>query len=305
MMTNSNFRLSKREMKAILFVLLLLLAALSYNGAQSPGNPQNNTNGYNPWGLPTAYNIAYAMFGLLAIMFLGLFFAYCCCGCRCGGGGLDAAVLETFPTLEYSEAMRLQIGRGEELNCGVCLFEFKDHEMLRFIPNCNHVFHAHCIDKWLKSHTDCPLCRVDLVHGANVPLHRPEFPNETEMESQSNAAAVEPTVQERAQEQLPALVPATVSDDSIRSRISGFRSRMTQRFLRRSQSTGYSFFRAGENTERFTLRLSAEVRNNILNRQLERTSSQVVLPRESSSRHVDRGGGEGTSRSGPTTSSNS
>ncbi|XP_008242622.1 PREDICTED: RING-H2 finger protein ATL38-like [Prunus mume] len=46
--------------------------------------------------------------------------------------------------------------------CAVCLCEFKDGEAIRVLPECMHLFHAECIDMWLSSHSNCPLCRTDI-----------------------------------------------------------------------------------------------------------------------------------------------
>ncbi|CAN6547174.1 unnamed protein product [Malus baccata var. baccata] len=47
--------------------------------------------------------------------------------------------------------------------CSVCLSEFEEDESLRLLPKCNHAFHLPCIDTWLKSHSNCPLCRANVV----------------------------------------------------------------------------------------------------------------------------------------------
>ncbi|CAA6658863.1 unnamed protein product [Spirodela intermedia] len=76
---------------------------------------------------------------------------------RVGGAprGLEAAVIQTFPTLVYSEVKEHKIGKGA-LECAVCLSEFEDDDTLRLLPKCDHVFHPDCIDLWLASHTTCP-----------------------------------------------------------------------------------------------------------------------------------------------------
>ncbi|KAF8115792.1 hypothetical protein N665_0025s0240 [Sinapis alba] len=45
-------------------------------------------------------------------------------------------------------------------DCSVCLSEFEDDEALRLLPKCSHAFHISCIDTWLLSHKNCPLCRA-------------------------------------------------------------------------------------------------------------------------------------------------
>ncbi|KAL7096054.1 hypothetical protein ACP275_10G059900 [Erythranthe tilingii] len=48
---------------------------------------------------------------------------------------------------------------GGDTECAVCLSVFEEGEELRQMPKCKHSFHAPCIDMWLYSHMDCPLCR--------------------------------------------------------------------------------------------------------------------------------------------------
>lgn len=51
---------------------------------------------------------------------------------------------------------------SREYECAVCLSVFEDGEEVRQLPRCNHSFHAPCIDMWLYSHFDCPLCRASV-----------------------------------------------------------------------------------------------------------------------------------------------
>ncbi|KAJ6698963.1 RING-H2 FINGER PROTEIN ATL51-RELATED [Salix purpurea] len=49
--------------------------------------------------------------------------------------------------------------QGTGYECAVCLSAFEEGEEVRQLPSCKHSFHATCIDMWLRSHSDCPLCR--------------------------------------------------------------------------------------------------------------------------------------------------
>lgn len=43
--------------------------------------------------------------------------------------------------------------------CAICLCEYKAGDALRTILECNHFFHSHCVDEWLKMRGTCPVCR--------------------------------------------------------------------------------------------------------------------------------------------------
>ncbi|RYR67496.1 hypothetical protein Ahy_A03g013890 isoform A [Arachis hypogaea] len=49
---------------------------------------------------------------------------------------------------------------GGSDECPVCLSVFEEGEEVRKLPRCKHSFHALCIDMWLYSHFDCPICRT-------------------------------------------------------------------------------------------------------------------------------------------------
>ncbi|PKI55834.1 hypothetical protein CRG98_023776 [Punica granatum] len=49
-------------------------------------------------------------------------------------------------------------------SCAVCLYEFEPQHEARRLPNCCHVFHRCCLDRWIGyGHRTCPLCRTSLV----------------------------------------------------------------------------------------------------------------------------------------------
>ncbi|KAM0951154.1 putative transcription factor C2H2 family [Dioscorea sansibarensis] len=63
--------------------------------------------------------------------------------------------IDSIPVFVYSEKTM------EKLECVICLGEFKDGQEGRRLPKCNHKFHLSCVDKWLFSHSTCPICRAN------------------------------------------------------------------------------------------------------------------------------------------------
>ncbi|KAK4745377.1 hypothetical protein SAY87_011689 [Trapa incisa] len=80
-------------------------------------------------------------------------------------GGLDSTVIATLPIFKFKGAVDAAAARGGEKaagpDCAVCLSSLEDVDMVRLLPNCSHIFHAECIDKWLSLHTTCPICRTE------------------------------------------------------------------------------------------------------------------------------------------------
>ncbi|KAL7167709.1 hypothetical protein ACSBR2_038210 [Camellia fascicularis] len=71
--------------------------------------------------------------------------------------GLDGATIESYPKIVLGESGRLP--KPSDGTCSICLAEYQPKETLRTIPECNHYFHATCIDEWLRMNATCPLCR--------------------------------------------------------------------------------------------------------------------------------------------------
>jgi hypothetical protein len=74
--------------------------------------------------------------------------------------GLNQSVINTISVCKYKKSE----GLIEGTECSVCLSEFEEDENLRLLPKCNHAFHLPCIDTWLRSHTNCPMCRAPIVN---------------------------------------------------------------------------------------------------------------------------------------------
>ncbi|KAJ4822024.1 hypothetical protein Tsubulata_001596 [Turnera subulata] len=226
--------------------------------------------------------------------------------------GLDETVIETyFPTFLYSSVKNLRLGKSL-LECAVCLNEFEDHETLRLIPKCNHVFHPDCIGAWLASHTTCPVCRANLVpKPEDLPIPSVGIPQPGDDQDEPDHRST------HVNDQIPIHVPPDDSDPirevqgletqpitaglsnstnqnrPPRSRSTGWR---LSALFPRSHSTGHSLVQPGYSHERFTLRLPEEVRNQLLNTHLVRAKSCVVFSGVRSSTQGYRSGSGGPGR---------
>ncbi|CAN4090028.1 unnamed protein product [Withania somnifera] len=80
--------------------------------------------------------------------------------------GLPESIIESIPEFKYIKIDSLIDG----VDCSICLTEFEEDESLRLLPKCSHAFHVPCIDTWLSSHMNCPVCRAPIVSDLNVAL---------------------------------------------------------------------------------------------------------------------------------------
>lgn len=74
--------------------------------------------------------------------------------------GLQQSVIDLITVIKFNK----DEGLIEGTECSVCLSEFAEDESLRLLPKCRHAFHLPCIDTWLRSHKNCPLCRAPVMH---------------------------------------------------------------------------------------------------------------------------------------------
>jgi len=226
--------------------------------------------------------------------------------------GLSQSTIETFPTFLYSDVKGFKIGK-ETLACAVCLSEFQDHETLRVIPKCCHVYHPNCIDLWLTSHSTCPVCRANLVPQPEdmnmntnmLPMLSIQVPDEDEDEDQSGEHEQESVISEEGKRghddvdspkvDMLRRIHTLHQSRPSRSRSTGFLSTL---LFPRSNSMG-QLAQPGENYERFTLRLPEEVQSQMANFRLKRANSCACFTRMSSgtwgyrTRSVGSGRGRG------------
>lgn len=163
-----------------------------------------------------------------------------------GPPGIDPKLLDSFPIIVYSILKDYKLGSNivQQLECAVCLIEFKHDDMLRLLPKCNHVFHPGCINVWLASHVTCPVCRSVLKPAEEVAVViRSHEAND---------------------------VPEEVGDMSARQTAATSTMEVSsgERGLRRCHSTGHSLdldeWRGRRDMEMYSLRLTEEARREVM-----------------------------------------
>lgn len=70
-------------------------------------------------------------------------------------------------SFKYKKGINSPEDEASDADCVICLLGFEDGEDLEQLPRCNHSFHAPCINMWLYSHSDCPLCREPVQEVAS------------------------------------------------------------------------------------------------------------------------------------------
>ncbi|RWR84102.1 LOW QUALITY PROTEIN: E3 ubiquitin-protein ligase ATL6-like protein [Cinnamomum micranthum f. kanehirae] len=286
---------------SLLFLLLLLLQA-SATRSESAASAQQNSHAASPRFTPS---MAIIIVVLIAAFFLMAFFSVylrLCAGDISGRSaslrrtltrarrallrGLDPDVIDSLPTFQYSAVKGLKLG-SESLECAVCLNEFEDDENLRLLPKCSHVFHPHCIDSWLVSHTTCPVCRSDLVAA------------DPDTDAAAPAETPDPATEDETRDVVPLhQVAVDVCDDPNQDpqpEPIPIRSKSTRQPLKfpRSHTTGHSLVPPGENVDRFTLRLPENVRKEIVDGRLDRSASHAAAAFGAGGRSGSGGSGRG------------
>ncbi|CAA7024676.1 unnamed protein product [Microthlaspi erraticum] len=117
--------------------------------------------------------------------------------------GIEPSVLRSIPVVDFSSR-----DSKDGVECVVCLSNLVDGDKARLLPSCDHWFHAGCIDSWLRSHTNCPICRKrvgsvqrgprpelqgdeSLTRNHDRSSEHPRFPTVTDTPPVTDAAVVD------------------------------------------------------------------------------------------------------------------
>lgn len=98
--------------------------------------------------------------------------------------GLQPSIINSITVFNFKKGDKLIEGT----DCSICLNEFQEGELLRLLPKCNHAFHIPCIDTWLRSHTNCPVCRAVIVVSLATTAQTSVIPAEITEISQPRAS---------------------------------------------------------------------------------------------------------------------
>lgn len=80
--------------------------------------------------------------------------------------GLNSFAVLMIPITQFKKLTESYKANHDTLSneCAICLGEYEDHEWVKTMPNCFHVFHVSCIDTWFKTSSSCPVCRSDVFN---------------------------------------------------------------------------------------------------------------------------------------------
>mmetsp|Transcript_22660 Transcript_22660/g.51787 ORF Transcript_22660/g.51787 Transcript_22660/m.51787 type:complete len:382 (-) Transcript_22660:111-1256(-) len=70
--------------------------------------------------------------------------------------GAEDETIEALPTRTFEGGAAGT--SAEDRSCQICMEDFTEGDELRTLP-CFHLFHAKCVDQWLKVNSICPTCR--------------------------------------------------------------------------------------------------------------------------------------------------
>lgn len=97
----------------------------------------------------------------------------------------DHHISQLIPASKYKKEQ----AAAADGDCSVCLMPLVEGEEVRQLPECKHSFHAPCIDMWLYSHSNCPMCRAGVLpEGRRCP--RTDATDEETSQSQSRRSLI-------------------------------------------------------------------------------------------------------------------
>ncbi|KQK16932.1 hypothetical protein BRADI_1g31494v3, partial [Brachypodium distachyon] len=107
--------------------------------------------------------------------------------------GLSDAAIAALPLTKLARAAE----------CAVCLGEVAAGGVARLLPLCRHTFHVECVDTWLRSRANCPVCRQTVNEVNEMPRNDVQDAAQPAAQAQDQAQAEGPVVLPQADGRAP------------------------------------------------------------------------------------------------------
>ena len=96
---------------------------------------------------------------------------------------MHIAKVESLPTIRYDTDLHKAIHF-----CVVCMSEFKNNEVLTYLPcDPRHFFHSKCIKSWLITNQTCPICKEEVQYTKALEQHQQNNYEQMLMETEGNS----------------------------------------------------------------------------------------------------------------------
>ncbi|PWA50630.1 hypothetical protein CTI12_AA470930 [Artemisia annua] len=77
------------------------------------------------------------------------------------------AAIENMPTVEMKSREEIEkMCESTGTECVICMEDWGVGDVVKEMP-CQHKFHGGCVEKWLKIHATCPVCRCKMMDEEN------------------------------------------------------------------------------------------------------------------------------------------
>ena len=92
---------------------------------------------------------------------------------------------DVFPAKPLKEIcavfIRLRQHKNFSRECSICIEVLEDDSICRLL-SCFHLFHASCIDEWMRKQCVCPLCKRNFMNSCQINFEESNFLNTVEVD---------------------------------------------------------------------------------------------------------------------------
>jgi len=71
-------------------------------------------------------------------------------------------IIGSVKSFEMTQKQIDKLCKEGNADCPICMAPWELPAIVKKLPDCTHIFHAECIDAWLRQNSNCPVCRADV-----------------------------------------------------------------------------------------------------------------------------------------------